>query len=207
MLRKIVFLFAILLSSMGFAIEKSPIGIFTPPKGWYLADPTSLSSHVLVGYVGNEKKIYRPSINLATEETNVSLKEYIQAVKKIHSEDKNTKIRELGTIKTKAGDAALLEILSYSNFGNMRMLQAILIKDNQAYILTGASLKDEFFSYSKELSSSIRSLEIIDNIYDIIGSNEKKELLQNKMLTTKEEIQKNNLLENEKKTYQKIRGI
>lgn len=140
---------------------------FIPPKKWQCADPTALSAHVEAGFFTKGKKGFHPSINLAKEKIDISLKEYVQCVKKIHLSDPNTSWRDLGSFKTKAGKGKLTEISVKNQWGNIRMLQLIMINNNTAYILTGACLKEEFSSLRKEMLRSFRSLNVTN---DLIGS-------------------------------------
>jgi hypothetical protein len=55
---------------------------FIPPKGWDLADQARLSPRVKICFIGKSQKSLLPSVNLAQEEVDVSLKTYIDIVKK-----------------------------------------------------------------------------------------------------------------------------
>ena len=140
---------------------------FTPPTGWRLADPSSLPSSVKVMVVGKTKGEYPPSINLATEEFSGTLKQYLKIVKNIN-ESQKAEWKDLGFIKTDAGQASLSQVDSKTNWGTVRLMHVILVKNGLAYILTAASLKDEFSQFYKDFFNSLKSLQINPNAFEMI---------------------------------------
>src|ERR1700722_19932474 len=70
-------------TSLEKAVEYSQPSLcyFTPPSGWDIADPSSLSPRVKIAFLKSTSNGFCPSINLAIEETSVSLSEYLKAVK------------------------------------------------------------------------------------------------------------------------------
>ncbi len=153
---------------------------FTPPQGWEIADPRSLSSRVKIAFLKNTGKGFCPSINLAVEETSVSLNDYLKAVRAIHEQDRNNHWRALGKVKTAAGLAQLTEIDSTTEWGPIRILQLIFIKEGQAYVLTAAALKEEFSNYYKEFQSAFRSLTLSSDLLGNIPQLERRETLKQK---------------------------
>jgi hypothetical protein len=144
---------------------------FKPPKNWVLADPSTLSPLVKVGFLAPNKagKIgLRPSLNLAEEPIDCSLQEYLEIVKKIHTTSRHKEWSHLGTFTTPAGPAALTQIDQLSSSGPMRLLQLILIRDKVAYIMTAASLKNDFFVHLPVFHDVFRSLHISDDLYETI---------------------------------------
>jgi hypothetical protein len=154
---------------------------FMPPKEWGLADPRQLSPKVMVGFLGKPHKGFCPSMNLAIEETYVSLTEYLKAVKKLHEADHQNRWRELGKIKTKAGTAALTEIDTKSDAGPIRILQLIFLQEGHAYILTAASLKENFANFYQDFLESFRSLNITPDLLSVFSATPKKTLLEEKI--------------------------
>lgn len=138
---------------------------FVPPKGWEIADPRTFSPHVQLAFLKNTGKGFCPSINLAVEETDVSLSEYLKAVKAIHEQDKGNHWRLLGKVRTPAGLAQLTEIDSTTAFGPVRLLQLILLKEGHAYVVTAAALREEFSNFYKEFQTSFRSLTITSDLF------------------------------------------
>lgn len=138
--------------------------VFTPPEGWQAAQPKQLSEHVQIGFVGKGSTEFHPSINLATEEIDCSLKEYVKAVKEIHTAQPNTTWRDLGKIQMKSGKGELTEITTTTPFGPIHMLQAIYVEKNIAYIVTAAVHKDDFLSQKQSIFKAIQSLQLVDSL-------------------------------------------
>jgi hypothetical protein len=154
--------------------KKSKIPLFIPPKGWECALPKNLSPHVHVGFIGKGSSQFHPSINLATEEVDIPLKEYVKAVKEIHLAEKNTTWRDLGKFSMRGGVGRLTEISSSSPWGEVKMLQAILVEENVAYILTSAALKKEYQTLQKEILQSLQSLTLAPDLFSVISDEDKK---------------------------------
>jgi hypothetical protein len=202
---KVFLLVSLLFFSSLFSDE--PIGLFSPPPGWQCSNPNSLSTHVLVRYIGKKKWFFSPSINLASEKINANLQEYVAAVKKIHDQDKKTSLRELGKIKTHSGEATLLEIRSKSKLGDMRILQSILVKNNYAYIITGATLEKELSKNYKEFIKSFQSLKVVPNLFTVIKNGERQNKLKIKIDSIIKEINTNKLYEKEVIITEKIQDF
>ncbi|OGN56267.1 MAG: hypothetical protein A3D96_02345 [Chlamydiae bacterium RIFCSPHIGHO2_12_FULL_44_59] len=151
---------------------------FVPPTDWEPAKPKNPSPYVKIAFLGNGTTEFRPSINLAVEEVDVGLKEYVKTVKGLHVQDPQAKVRDLGKFSMKGGDGQLLEISNVSQFGNIKLLQAILVKNNLAYILTSASLKEEFAKFQSALIQSLASLNIIENIWTPIEDPDARNLVE-----------------------------
>lgn len=164
----------------------SAICYFHPPEDWTCALPKNMSPHVQVGFVSPATSEFRPSINLALETVNVSLKDYLKAVKQIHISQPNTHWRDLGKFKFIAGEGRLTEISSRSAFGEIKMLQAIFLKDQTAYILTAAAQKKDYIKQQRALLQSLQSLTLAPDLYSPLPE---KQSFQNffASLTTAEE--------------------
>lgn len=135
---------------------------FDVPKGWEMVDPKVLLPEVKVMVKGKALKANHlpPSINLALEETSLSLEEYLDAIKVMNTPDRNRKWSRMGSIHTKAGDMALTQLDLTSKWGDVRMIQALMIKNCVAYVITATSQLSEFSQFSKEFFSAIRSFGI-----------------------------------------------
>jgi len=131
--------------------------IFTPPEGWHLAENTALPPSVKVMVVGKGEREFPPSINLSVEPYSGTQKQYLKIVKSIN-DAKGAEWKDLGNIRTQAGNASLSQVDSKSEWGDIRMMHVILVKNKQTYILTAASLKDEFSKYYKDFFAAMRSL-------------------------------------------------
>jgi hypothetical protein len=151
---------------------------FVPPPQWEIADPSTLSPKVKIAFLKTSNKGFCPSINLAIEETDVSLSEYLKAVKTIHEQDRKNQWRALGKVRTAAGMAQLTEIDSTTEWGPVRILQLILIKDKYAYVVTAAALKEEMSNYYKEVQAAFRSLTISHDLLQNIPQQERRDMLK-----------------------------
>ena len=147
---------------------------FIPPPDWSLADPAKLSPRVKVAFLGKSSKGLTPSVNLATETVDVSLKVYLDAVKKIHETDPSTRWRDLGSFKTSLGEGRLTEVETKIAYGIARRMQLIVIKDSIAYIMTVGALKEEFPKHYKTFEAIFSSLRLTDDLTSAITSPQKK---------------------------------
>lgn len=166
------FLILIFLPLLSFASD--PIPLFDPPSDWECAFPDSLASCIQVGFLGKGSTVFRPSINLATEEVDVTLKEYLKSVKEIHLANPGTTWRDLGKFKTRSGEGRLTEITSRTPAGDVRMLQTILVKGKTAYILTGAAIKDDFLRFQEAFTKSFQSLNLTDDLFSYLPVEKKQ---------------------------------
>ncbi|MDP1836614.1 MAG: hypothetical protein Q8K75_11905 [Chlamydiales bacterium] len=137
--------------------EKVTALMFTPPEGWLSANPKNLSPRVKAMVIGSGSATYPPSINLTLEDYKGSLKEYLKIVKAIN-DSQNAEWKNLGTIHTEAGKGSLSQVDMETNWGTVRLMHVIIVKDGQAYIMTAAALKDEFPRYYSDFFKSMQSL-------------------------------------------------
>lgn len=136
--------------------------IFTPPPGWKNADCASLPKQVELMVVGKGAGDFPPSISLATEVYSGTLKQYLKRVKELNA-SKGFEWKDLGNIKTQAGNVSLSQTDSQSQWGNIRMMHVMLKKDDTIFILTAAALKEEFPKFYKEIFTSLRSIHFISS--------------------------------------------
>ena len=165
----------------------SSVCYFTPPSDWQCAQPKNMSPHVQVGFVGKGSTEFSPSINLAFEEVDVSLKEYIKAVKGMHLSQKGTSWRDLGKFKLKEGDGRLTEISTTSAWGEVKMLQAIYIRDHKAYILTAAVLKKDYPNLQEKILESLQSLSLVPDLLTSVPQKQSFDEFYSKVNTIPEE--------------------
>lgn len=142
---------------------------FTPPTGWRSADPKSLPKHVRAMVVGKGAREFPPSLNLGIEPYKGTLKEYLKIVKAIN-ETQNASWKDLGNILTEAGEASLSQVDTKGEWGDVKMMHVILLKDEMIYILTAASLKEEFPKFYQEFFKSMRSLQFGKQSTEIVNN-------------------------------------
>lgn len=158
------------------------IAFFAPPQEWEIAQLQNPSPYLQVAFFGKSLHGFRPSINYAVEEVDVSLKEYLKSVKEIQMADPNSKWRDLGRFAMKGGTGRLTEMASPSAWGEIKILQAILVKNKKAHILTTAILKEDFPKHQKELLQTLQSLQFADTSWEPIVNQEKKEKIESLLL-------------------------
>lgn len=118
------------------------------PLGWSLASMDTLPNSVIYAAMTKGKGAYPPSVHIVEEPFNGSLKDYLKIVKSINLR-KGGEWKDLGKIKTKAGEGSLSQLEVKNQWGNVRMLHAIILKDGSIFIITASALKEEFPSYYK----------------------------------------------------------
>lgn len=163
--------------------------MFTPPQGWRYADPAQLGKAVQLMVVGEGSSHFPPSINLATETYDGSLRDYLKIMKKINDVEGSV-WKDLGTIKTHAGNASLSQVDIKNQWGEVREMHVVLKKRTTIYILTVAALKDEFSKYYKSFFESMRSLKINKEFDEMISSPSLREELLKKIAALKMAAQK-----------------
>lgn len=147
--------------------------LFTPPPSWELADPDMPSRRALVGFIDKKKSGFCPSINLTYERVNLPVSQYLKIVEKKCAANRQ-KWRRLGKIETKSGPAELVEIETATKFGQARLLQAVLIRNGEAYILTAGALKKDFGKQAGAIEQAMRSMTLCDDLFSL--AEDEKEL-------------------------------
>lgn len=160
------------------ALETQGIAVFTPPKGWSAADKNALSPHVKILVVGPKiQNEMPPTMNLMIESYEGTLKNYLKNVKKINDSHGDA-WKDLGSLKTKAGDASLSQVEVRSKWGGEKLMHAIIVRNGYAYVLTAAASKNEFGRFYQQFYTALRSLQIYDNVLDLVEVPYKKERLK-----------------------------
>lgn len=157
--------------------EREDLIYFTPPSGWMLADPAALPGKVKTMVIGKALSSFPPSINLSTEPYSGTLKQYLKIVKNMNSAQ-GYEWKDLGTIQTAAGTASLSQVDTKSQWGTIRLMHVILVREGSVYILTASALKNEFPSYYKDFFASLKSLRIIKDPYEMIDDRQLRKELQ-----------------------------
>lgn len=136
---------------------------FDPPKDWSPAlNLEKQSEFVKIIFFSKGKTEYPNNMNLAMEplENSLSLKGYVKIAKDLHVDDRDTEWRDLGSFQTKSGKGQLTEITTKNEFGIVKQLQLIFLKNSMAYILTGAAIKEDFPKVRNLLIRSFRTLKV-----------------------------------------------
>ncbi len=135
----------------------------SPPKGWEcIVDEKQLPQKVKAIFVGtgHGNSQFTPSINIASESTQLSLKDYVAQAKSYHEGRAGTRCALLGNMATAAGSAEMLQIDRPSQWGDIRFVQAMLLQDGEAYVVTATCLKQEFSAFSSQIFKAIQSFSL-----------------------------------------------
>ncbi len=164
------------------SIPQEDLAIFNPPSGWMAADRSKVDLPPLVKImvVGKPASTFPPSMNLTSAPYEGTLKQYLQIVKNRNQQNKNV-WKDLGTIQTQAGKASLSQVDSKSQWGDLRQMHVILVKNKTVYILTAAALKNEFSLYYQDFFKAMSSFRVSNNPLDIITDQIQKNELQNEI--------------------------
>lgn len=184
------------------SVEKSAeneegIVIFTPPNGWKLAEASALPAHVMAMVVGTGPSTFPPSMNLSSEPYKGTLRQYLKTVKNLNSAQ-GYEWKDLGSIKTEAGQAGLSQVDTKSQWGEVRLMHVILTKNGRVYILTASALKDEFSLFYKDFFAAMRSLRVSQDVYDLVTDGQ--QINQLKSAVTKLQDQLSTLVNETKKS-------
>ncbi len=167
-----------LVSFIAMALMGAQVLYFTPPEGWQPARSQGASPYIQIAFVGRGDAQFNPSLNLAIEETNASLKQYVKAVKAIHLSQPETKWLDLGPFQMRAGSGHLIQLEMPSVLGPQSVLQAILVREGRAYILTGACLKAELPQFRSSLIEAFHSFVEIPSLFSPVEDPRQKEQLE-----------------------------
>ena len=170
--------------------QEEGIVLFTPPANWHLADPKQLPKHVRVMVIGKGMTHFPPSMNLSWEPYKGSLKDYLKIVKNLNAA-KGAQWKDLGTIRTQAGPASLSQVENKTQWGVVKLMHTILVKNGNVYILTASAPKNEFSIYYQDFFNAMRSLRVVRNSYEMLNPSERTQL---KTAVSQLEAQWQNLL-------------
>lgn len=118
------------------------------------------SSSIVKNYLYKDKTGFSPSINMAIEKIDSSESKYIKAIKANYNGKANYTVSEFPKVSTKSGKAHLFQIDKKQPFGDIRILQMILVQKETAYIVTACALKKEFPTLEKEFLKTFSSFSL-----------------------------------------------
>jgi len=180
---------------------------FYPPEGWVPAPPDALAPLVKMGFLEPKHFGFRSSLNLAEEEIDCNLDEYLEAVKAIHTASRHNHWTYLGKFLTKAGPAVLSQLDTTAAWGPIRMLQLIFVRDSKAYILTAASSKSQFPKMMKTFKQCLSSFSIATDLLSAIENTKKREHLQNLQTLTLKDASEDSLEKFQKEVLQNFADL
>ncbi len=158
------FILFFLSSSLFFSVAQGEeVSIQSPPKGWEcITDQAQLPQKIKLIYIGKPTAAnpFNPSMNVACEETPLNLADYVKSAKAYHESQPETKCALLGKINTAAGPAEILQLDRTMQWGIVRFIQAVMIRNGHAYVVTTTCIKEEFSALSPQLFKAIQSFTI-----------------------------------------------
>lgn len=157
-------LFLLLLCSLPL-FATPPFTYFQMPEGWLFSHPSKWGKGVIVGAIQSKRALFTPSLALALEKVGEEMDEatYIAAVKKVHP---RCTIQELGSLTTQGGEGRLLQIDLKNGWGEIRLLQLILLHKGYAIVMSSSCLKKEFSTHASLFLKALRSLKISPSLFD-----------------------------------------
>jgi hypothetical protein len=154
-----------------------------------MADPKILPERVKLMVVGQGPSAFPPSMNLSLEPYSGSLKQYLKSVKNTNMAQ-GYQWKDLGTIRTEAGNASLSQVDTKSEWGSVRLMHVILLKNGVIYILTASALQDEFSQFYKDFFNSMRSLRVAKEAFEMIVNTQQRTQLKNAAQKVKNQWEK-----------------
>lgn len=153
------------------------IVFFTPPNGWMLADQASLPGRVKTMVIGKGPSSFPPSLNLSSEPYKGTLKQYLKIVKNMNTAQ-GYEWKDLGSIQTQAGLGSLSQVDTKSQWGTIRLMHVIVVKNGNVYILTASAMKDEFSIFYNDFFKAMRSLKIVNDLYELVNDTQQRNQLK-----------------------------
>ncbi len=153
--------------------------LFNPPEGWHLAkvDP-ALFPTIKILIIGKGKHNFPPSINLAIQPYQGTLKQYLKNIK-ARNDAEGVEWKDLGSFRTEAGNGNLIQVDRKMEWGQERLMHLILLKNEKIYILTASALKDEFSQLYKQFFNAMCSLRISHDAFEMVTSPQRRTQLKN----------------------------
>lgn len=168
--------------------ENSVFCSFFVPKEWTLVQGKK-DSPLLIRCISPDKSSFAPSINLTHETINVSQMTYLNAVRRLTLSNPYNRWSELGSIKTKAGNAVLVEIESRDGLEPILLRQCLLFHEDTVYVLTAGGLKKELTKWSHFFDDACRSLSLSSDLCNLAASEHLQSTLREKICALKEHAQ------------------
>ncbi|MCB1180414.1 MAG: hypothetical protein KDK55_00125 [Chlamydiia bacterium] len=138
------FFLALFLISPIFANDSFHLNL---PKEWKkISDASQLPNKVVALYVGKKRGQFTPSVNLARETTELDGAAYAKLAKNYHENLPDTTCRPLGHIEIAENVTNLLQIDKETAWGGLRFLQATLVSNGTAYVITATAQVSEYAS-------------------------------------------------------------
>lgn len=199
-MKKIILIFILfLLTQKIYAINDVKIPFFIPPEKWEIVNPKHYPPYVIISFIKKDLSTCRPTINLAVQKTSLTLDEYTNQAKKIHIKEPDTSFKILDRVDLSDAKAIICEIRKKIDSIDFNILQMICVKNDNAYVLTGACKKEEILNNYQMFTDVFNSFKIIDNLFSLVPEKDKQEELINIVKQTSDSLKHPNKKENKKK--------
>jgi hypothetical protein len=126
---------------------------------------------------------------LILEPTELSKEAYLSMIKKSIEESAFGSMKDLGEFPSEAGSLQLFESIVPTKWGPVKMLQGVMVKNKNAYILTATLQEGEFSSFSQDIYEAFRSFSIEKDIYEMLDSKSQRKALRLLASDIKEKFQ------------------
>jgi hypothetical protein len=133
---------------------------FLAPDHWLEIPKKELRASVKMGCVAPTSSGFSASLNLAEEELDCTLEEYLTAVRDIYTQNRRNRWLDLGHYPTEVGSAVLTQIDIEKPWGESRMLQLIVAHERKVYVFTAAAAKSDFPKYCPIFKRAFNSFSI-----------------------------------------------
>jgi len=150
---------------------------FRPPQGWKIANPEELSPRVKLMVVGTSRSYYPPSINIGTEPYKGSLRDYLRMVKRVN-ESLGSQWKDLGTIQTQSGKASLSQVDMNTEWGPVRLMHVVMVKNRTVYVVTAGALKEEFSDNYKDFFDAFKSIKLNPDVFELVSDPKERQKLE-----------------------------
>lgn len=158
-------------------ILKEPGAItLKPPSGWKGAKQDDLPPRVKMMIVGKGRGYYPPSINIGVEPYRGTLKDYLLMVKRVN-ESLGSQWKDLGKVQTKSGKASLSQVDMNTEWGPVRLMHVILVKNRTVYVVTAGALKEEYSLHYKDFFNAFSSISLNPDVFDLVHDQKKQSRL------------------------------
>jgi len=148
-----------------------------PPQNWQMANPEELSPRVKLMVVGKSQTHYPPSINIGTEPYKGTTRNYLLMVKRVN-ESLGSQWKDLGNIQTQSGKASLSQVDMNTEWGPVRLMHVILVKNRTVYVVTAGALKEEFSLYYREFFDAFKSIKLNPSVFELVGDPKQQRKLE-----------------------------
>jgi hypothetical protein len=145
------------LAALDFQALNQPCNIAVP-DAWDQVDTKESPSTVKLILRGKGDYDLPPTMNVAVEQVaaTMSLNQYLECVQTLHKSNPTRRCSVLGALPGGREPLQLVQVEMESPWGPVNMLQAIMVRDKIAYVITASARQEEF---GQQLPTFIKTLQ------------------------------------------------